>query len=39
METLFMIGAFVALLALFAAVAALFGAESRDGFAPYAAGA
>ena len=42
METLFAIsaiGAFVALLALFGSVAALFGEDSREPFAPYGAGA
>jgi hypothetical protein len=39
MESLFAIGAFVAVLALFGVVAGLFGEESREGFAPYGAGA
>jgi hypothetical protein len=42
METLFAIsaiGAFVALLALFGSVAALFGEDSRESVAPYGAGA
>jgi hypothetical protein len=39
MENLIAIGAFVALLAAFSGIAALFGAESREGFAPYRAGA
>ena len=39
MENLIAIGAFVALLAAFSGLATLFGAESREGFAPYRAGA
>ena len=39
METLFAIGAFVAVLALFGAVAALFGEDSRQGFSVYSAAA
>lgn len=37
--TLFALFAFVAIVAIVGALATLFGAESREGFAPYAAGA
>ncbi len=37
--TVFALFAFVAIVAIFGALATLFGEESREGFAPYAAGA
>ena len=36
---MFALFAFVALVAIFGALATLFGEESREGFAPYGAGA
>ena len=39
MEFLFDVAAFVAFLAIFGVLAALLGADSRQGFAPYSAGA
>jgi hypothetical protein len=36
--TLFAVFAFVAIVAIFGALATLYGEDSRDGFAPYSAG-